>query len=443
MSTLLSPLKELAPFTQQPASTHPPSQAYIIGLRGLFVLSSFLYTSLLVLAPNSVAHSPNASASSSRPTTLHKALKFISILFWNSGLIYSASILLSARTLALPFLTTPSSSLKSNIAGCVFRRGIRLWIPVAVGLGISVGIFKAIGYEYIDEFARETGNTSILVPYKIDSFLVWFNSVFNLFWVTNKFAAQSASYAFPGQMLWAVGVVYMQSFTVYMTMVIIPYTRPSWRIRGAVFFILTAWWVQSWAWYSITGLLLADLSVNMSFKTKAQRGIPIYRSIRLPSYVLYFVLLAAGLVMQYLWVAWRPSYQDDELRMHGGLYYTGGLNEDFDVRQPQARDDNYLVLLGFMLCVETSDILQCALGNSFLVYLGRRSLSWFLVQCIVVYTLGIKLYQGLHLDNSVAAVAVCFFSSLATTVVGVEVFYRSIEVPSQVLSHKAFDWIKE
>lgn len=60
-----------------------------------------------------------------------------------------------------------------------------------------------------------------------------------------------------------------------MTMVIIPYTRPSWRVKAALFFIITAWWVQSWAWYSITGLFLADMTTNMDFKAKSRRGIKV------------------------------------------------------------------------------------------------------------------------------------------------------------------------
>lgn len=244
-------------------------------------------------------------------------------------------------------------------------------------------------------------------------------------------------------MMWVINVIYMQSYTIYMTMVIIPYTRRSWRFKGALFFIITAWWVQSWAWYSITGLLLADMATNMDFKAKAQRGIKVWRTIRIPSYVAYAAILAAGLVMQYLWAAWRPEYRNDELIAHGGLYYTGGLNEDFDGKQPQARDDNYLVLLGFLLCVETSDVLQWALANPLLSYLGRRSLSWFLVQSILVYTMGIRLYQALHMKEEVAATAVCFFAVLGATTVAAEIFYRVVEVPSHVLSHAAFDWIRD
>jgi hypothetical protein len=191
-----------------------------------------------------------------------------------------------------------------------------------------------------------------------------------------------------------------------MTMVIIPYTRRSWRVKGAFFFIITAWWVQSWAWYSITGLLLADLTNNMDLKAKAQRGIKVqlpfigynrahtdsilvkvYRSIRLPSYFAYTIVLAAGLIMQYFSAAWRPEYHHEEEMAHGELYYTGNSNENFDVKQPQARDDNYLVLLAFFLYMETSDLLQWALSNPFLVYLGRRSFSKSSSFCISLHSI--------------------------------------------------------
>jgi hypothetical protein len=161
-----------------------------------------------------------------------------------------------------------------------------------------------------------------------------------------------------------------------MTMVIIPYTRNRWRVEAAIIFILTAWWVQSWAWYTITGLLLADAVMNMDFKARAPHGVPIWRtSLRCPLWLIYFVLMAAGLTMQYLWVAWRPESRNIELKGHTGLYYTGGLNMNYDLIQPQARDDNYLIILGFFLLLESSDFVQWLFDNRFFVYLGSRSLS--------------------------------------------------------------------
>lgn len=190
-----------------PRAVYHPSNDFLIGLRGFFVVQSFLFTFLQVFAPGAVAHTPNALHAPN--STLHKALKFVSILLWNDGIIYSGFIMLSARTICIPFMTTGGGS-KSSIAGSIFRRGLTLWVPVAVALAISTGISHSLGYGHVDTFAQKTGNLSIFVPYKVDNALIYFNSVFNLFWVTTKFSDQAGSYAFPGQMIWVINVIYQQ-----------------------------------------------------------------------------------------------------------------------------------------------------------------------------------------------------------------------------------------
>jgi hypothetical protein len=170
-----------------------------------------------------------------------------------------------------------------------------------------------------------------------------------------------------------------------MTMIIIPYTRPSWRVKALLIFILSAFWVQSWAWFSITGLLISDMVHNMDFKSKARSGIPIFKSsYRLPTWVAGILLMVAGLVLQYLYTAWRPEYQNVLLEGHAGLYYSGGLNYKYDVHQPQAKDDNYLILVGLLVVVEAYDVVQRILRVSALVYLGRRALSEFLRSLLVM-----------------------------------------------------------
>jgi hypothetical protein len=196
-------------FLISPRSTHGKGSNYLIGLRGFFVVQSFLFVFLQVFAPSAVAHTPNALHASA--STLHKALKFVSILFWNDGIIYSGFILLSARTICLPFMTSGAGS-KSSIAGSVFRRGLTLWFPVAVALAVSTIVSHTTGYGHINTFAQKTGNLSIFVPYKVDNALIYFNSVFNLFWVTTKFSDQAGSYAFPGQMMWVINVIYQQRY---------------------------------------------------------------------------------------------------------------------------------------------------------------------------------------------------------------------------------------
>ncbi|KAI9839457.1 MAG: hypothetical protein M1819_002082 [Sarea resinae] len=414
-------------------------QQYLLGLRGVFVIEAFLWVFLQVFAPAAVKDANNHRG----PHYQVMFRKTLSVLFWNETLIYSAIILISARTICISFLR---DSNKTNLASALFRRGLRLWFPAAVALAIVMLIFSQTGTSYIGHFQDHTHNSSFNSPYLIPNALAYFNSVFNIFWTVHKYNEQAASTAFPSQTLWILSVIYQQSYTIYISMIIIPFTRNSWRVKAWILYIITAWWVQSWAWYSITGLALADMVMNMGFKEKARRGIPIWRSIRCPVWIPYSIIMAAGLIMQYLWVAWRPQYENRELRIHTGEYYTGGLNNQYDINQPQARDDNYLVLVGLFLFLETYDVLQWILSNRFFLYLGTRSLSYFFMQGIIIYTAGIKLFMHLNVEKHLshpASNVVTLIVCLITTVVGAEVFHRLIDYPSQLLAHKFFDWIQE
>ncbi|MCJ1483131.1 hypothetical protein MMC06_003297 [Schaereria dolodes] len=343
-------------------------QEYLLGLRGFLTIESFVWVFLQTFVPAAVKDANNHDG----PLYQVVLRKTLSVLFWNETLIYSAFILLSARTICIPFM---KSSTKTNIASSVFRRGLRLWFPTAVALAIINVVSHTAGFHYVDHFKTVTGNDSFSTPYLLPSTLAYFNSVFNLFWTTQAFAQQAGSSAFPSQTLWIVNVIYMQSFTVYMAMVIIPYTRHSWRVKAFLIVIITAWWVQSWAWYTITGLLFADMAMNMGFKQKSQNGIKIYRNLRCPSWLPYILLMLSGLIMEYLWTDWRPEYDTAELEGHTGLYYTGALNTGFDLHQPQARDDNYLLIVGFFLYLEHSDLWQMIFSNRMFCFLGTRSLS--------------------------------------------------------------------
>jgi len=353
--------------TLQPQASLSPKQDYLLGVRGLLTIQSFLWIYLQTFAPTTVKGSLNYSG-----PALHLVLrKTLSVIFWNESLIYSWFIILSARSICIPFMLNLS---ELSVASSVFRRGLRLLIPTAVGLSIVAIVFDHIDMSYIAEFKDVTGNISFEVPYKLPSFVAYMNSVFNLFWVTQNFASQAGSLAFPGQTLWIVNVLYSQSYTVFMTMVIVPYTRNKWRIKALLLFILTAWWVQSWAWFSITGLLICDMVMNMEFKVHSQRGIRIWKGSRLPSWILYLIMMTAGALMLSIWAAWKPEYENGELRIHAAMYDDRvGLNDHFDLKQPQARADNYLFIVGFLLLLEGSDMMQQIFRFPLLLYLGRRS----------------------------------------------------------------------
>ena len=352
-----------------------PSQPYLLGIRGALTISSFLYTFLQAFAPATVKELSGTDNNKKGPLYERILCQTLGVLFWNPTLIYSGFILLSARTICLPFLANPG---KVAVASAVFRRGLRLWFPVAVALAFSKIISSTTSqWEFISDFKARTGNESMAMPYTMPTALAYFNSVFNVFWTTRKFSEQAGSTGFPGQMLWTISAIYSQSYTVYMAMVIIPFTRPVWRVRVYIAFVVSSWWCQSWAWYSVTGLAIADAVVNMSLREKCQRGIPLPFGLRwrCPVWVVGGILMLAGGVMQYLWTDWRPEYENRELVAHTGLYYSGGLNLVVDRNEPQARDDAYLLLLGLGLVIESVGWVRRVLETRVLGYLGRRSLS--------------------------------------------------------------------
>lgn len=154
--------------------------------------------------------------------------------------------------------------------------------------------------------------------------------------------------------------------------------------------------VQSWAWFSITGLMLADVKMNMDFQSKSLKGLKVLGGKwKVPSWVVYGLSIAAGLMMQFFWSAWKPQLKDGELRIHADLYGSAGLNDKPDLNQPQARMDNYLVIVGLLFLVETSDSLQFIFTSAPLLYLGRRSFGKYLPTELPVKGFADKIYDSL------------------------------------------------
>nr|OQO16046.1 hypothetical protein B0A51_16988 [Rachicladosporium sp. CCFEE 5018] len=441
----LSSLSSRIPGRSSESTTLRPydeSQDYLLGVRGCLVPMAFCWTFLQTFVPAAV----KASANTTGETWELALRKSLSVLFWNDTLIYGSIVFLSARTICVPFLLDPT---KATLAGSVFRRGFSLWLPVAATLIIVYGVFTHAmgGNQYLVDFAALTGNTSMITGlYIIPSSLANFNAIFMTFWITYGFQTQAGSWAFPTQMLWIISVVFQQSYTVFMSMTIIPYTRQRWRVYGAFAFIATAWWVYSWAWYSITGLLIADAVMNMGMRPGQSGTSFSMGKLRVPFWMVGVVFMAAGFAMQFVWVAVRPDLMNEELYYHTSIYLTGGIQYGIDVSTAQIRADCYLIITGFWLILETSSILQSIFRMKFLVVLGRRSLSYFLTQSIIIYTLGIKLATNTmagDVSKLPRARGIAFVATLIVSIVAAEAMYWVVERPSRWLGRKAWDWIRE
>lgn len=276
------------PLTALPEYHSKQWQNHLLGIRGILAIQSFLFVFFQTFLAAAVVDSKNTIG----PLYQIVLRKTLSVLFWNEPLIYSFIIFLSARTVCIPYLNVPD---RATCSSTLFRRGIRLWIPTFVAFSLSAAAFSTTSTAYISNFLRITNNQSTTTPKPIPNFLVYLNSLFNIFWTTRDYSSQAANKSFPSGTLWIVSLLFQQSYTVYMTMIIVPYTRPAWRVKVLIIFILAAWWVQSWAWYSISGLLLADIVHNMDFRRRAASGLRMGQ-FTIPLWPLCLVLIFVGVL---------------------------------------------------------------------------------------------------------------------------------------------------
>jgi hypothetical protein len=71
-------------------------------------------------------------------------------------------------------------------------------------------------------------------------------------------------------------------------------------------------------------------------------------------------------------------------------------------------------------------------------------IAWFLVQGIIIYTLGIKFFVYLHRKgwSDTGATLLCLPVCLGAVIPSAEIFFRLVELPSQILAKESFEWIR-
>lgn len=351
----------------------PHIQEYITGLRGVFVIQSLLWIYLQTFAPATVY--PSSVYKTEGPTWQYVLRDIFCAPLWNTSLIYSWFIILSARTVCVPFLSNPCGT---TFAGSMIRRNIRVGLSISVATAISLIIFIQIDLNYFKKFDSILHNPAVTAPARPQKAHAGFLGIYELLWVTRNWYQQSANTFWPSSTIWAPSLIYFQSYTVYIAMVVLPFTRPSWHLQGCIVFAIGSYWLESWGWYSITGLMIADIAINPALRDELKKGIKITENYRLPYFIPAVALVILGFVQKYLWIAAFPSQLNRELILHPTIWTGGSLSLSDLSSQPYARLDDWMVVVGTMTLIEMFEPLQKALSISPLTYLGRRSLSKFL-----------------------------------------------------------------
>jgi hypothetical protein len=348
-------------------STTAQQQDYLYGLRGVLAIESFLWLFLKTFVPTLVTNEVSGPA--------HQVLvrKIFSVLFWNESLISSFFIILSARSICISFLQEPTAK---TFARSLLTRPLRVGIPLAFALAFSISVFSCTNTVYIDVAAQALKNLDLAAPILPSSALASFNTIWDVLWIVRDFGKQMANQVFPGATMWAPSLIYSQSYTTYIAMVILPFTRASWHIQAITMFSIGSFWFNSWGWYSAAGLFVADVSQNHDLRARLSRGIKITESVSFPYWILAILSVAVGLVMKYLWVAALPQHLRAELALHPSVHLTQGLTiRNFNEDQAYARLDDYLIVVGVLFLLEMSSRLRWVFSSKLLVQVGKRSLS--------------------------------------------------------------------
>ncbi|CAO1624208.1 unnamed protein product [Parajaminaea phylloscopi] len=412
---------------------------WLEGLRGLLALEMLLYIFFRLLAP-AIASDTDLdgtypAAFLSKAPAWHNTLrKALSPLFWNPTLLSTFFLVLSGRVAALTFLERRSAT---TLAGAVFRRPVRLLLPILVGLAVTSIVSVAKGFGDAQRLSDLTSNSAARPPAIWTSFLEYLNSVFALYFNTNvSLTDRSITFLPPSGLAWVLPVVFQQTFTAYVFAALLPYVTLRAKLWGFAGFIVAAYWVGSWAWYTLTGLQLAEFSLVY---------LPLLKRRSLPVWLVPSAFLVLGVGLEYAW-ATHPQHRNVEYRFHTDKG-SGQLNRYLNpYTTPYPRVDDYFVVLGALSLLELSPMAQRVMGNPVLRYLGRISLMLYLTAGTVCLALGSHLFvlltetKGWSSPSSV--LAALFFACVPLCIAVAEVAYWLAEWPGSWFSRWLFVYLR-
>ncbi|PWN26367.1 hypothetical protein BDZ90DRAFT_233499 [Jaminaea rosea] len=341
--------------------------------------------------------------------------------------------MLSSRVIVLTFLERRSAH---TLAGAVFRRPLRLLLPILFSLALPSIVGAAGGFKNAQRLSEITANSAAIPPAVFPNFLEYFNSIFTLFFDTQPYKSdRGIAYTPLSGLSWVIPVIFSQSFTVYVFAALLPFISLRAKVWGFPGFIIVTYWLGSWAWYNLTALQLAEFTLVYLPLAQSKRKL----------YIPPAILLVLGLALKWAWAS-NPAHRNDEYIYHTDKSY-GGLNRYLNANlQPYPRVDDFFVVAGSMALLDLNAVAQRIFANPVFRYLGRISFMLFLTSGTVCLALGSKLtvvlrdQRGMTSESSI--LAALFFACIPLSLVVAEICYWLVEWPSFVAARWLFRWIR-
>lgn len=294
-------------------------------------------------------------------------------------------------------------------------------------------------------------NSNLARPARIwTSALEFFNSLVAYFFAEPGFGYFDRAFAFiqPSGVAWVLPIVFQQTYTCITLAYILPYTRLQAKVIGYLGFGLLCYWVGSWAWYSLTGLVICEFATVYAPITP--RSFPLRWSrqgrtlFHMPLWLPPLAVMAIGVVQKYVWASY-PSGRANEYVAHTDIL-TAGLIRNLDpARTPFPRIDDWMVITGLLITVEVLPSVQAVLDNVVLKHIGRLSLAITLTSGSVFVSLGgfvrARMVQQLGMTNPATLLAVLFFSCVPAALLAAAAVHWTVDVGTMAAARLLFAWM--
>lgn len=291
----------------------------------------------------------------------------VAVFFVISGYV------LSAKPLSL-IHAGDQAKLADNLGSALFRRWLRLYIPIICTTFVYMTLVHAFGI-WIDGLERK--------PHYFKAVFDWFTELKSFSFVFNKGKVGWLSYNFH---LWSIPVEFKGSVVIYTSLLAFSrFTRNArlWCEAGLVFYFLYV--VDGWyCALFVSGMLLNDLD-----QLAAKDDLPSFITRCRP----YKKAIFSSMLAAAAYLGGCPAHSAvGDLRKNPGWYLLSFLT-------PQAIPDAkwfFLFWAAVFLVTSTQHIawLKRFFETRFCQYLGRLSFSLYLVHGPVLWTLGDRLYAA-------------------------------------------------
>lgn len=414
--------------SQETKKLHPT--AYLDGLRGVAAFMVFIHHTILDWYP-----ALSRGYGSSTPQNSHFFLQLplirivysgrgmVSVFFVISGYVLSHKAIRLMRAAQYP-------ALLDSLSSSVFRRGMRLFLPITASTFISM-LFSYWGW-----YIQDPQGHNVIPPRKGDfrsQVKDWWHHVV-LLWnpLVNVDGRALYSPPYDGH-LWTIPIEYHGSIIVFLALLCVAKMRPWLRLCALTGFSVYSLWETHWeVFLFLTGALLCDIHFARD-------------SISIPSFLAKipalprFIAAEAALFAVALFATHLLCYPD-ELASVTPSYRTIVSITPHSMSSA-GLGQRFWLAVGATLLVAAMDIsplLQAPFTTRIAQYLGRISFALYIVHGPVLYTLGMKmLYAAKPIWDGeggwgkffLAAVG-AWIVDLIVSVYAADVFWRAFDVSS-------------